>query len=193
MVRCAPSVISSIRIQKHLSLHLQGSRSIYAKHLGLISRKAVRLNTLSERRTRESVGALERTSWWSRNNSRKLFKTQINVVADLRADSPRYGKYHGEFLTEENRKQFLIPKGFAHGYLVLSDTAEFFYKCDDFYHPDDEGGMAWNDPEIGIAWPGLEREYRGTASSEGYTVSGAPLKLSDNDQRWLGIRDTFKF
>ena len=117
----------------------------------------------------------------------------FDVVVDLRTDSRTYGKWHGELLTEENRKQFLIPRGFAHGFLVLSDVAEFCYKCDDFYHPNDEGGMAWNDPEIGIVWPKLEGEYQGTASAEGYTVDGAPLKLSDKDQKWLGIKDTFKF
>ena len=77
----------------------------------------------------------------------------FDVAVDLRSGSPTYGKYHGELLTEENKKQFLIPRGFAHGFLVLSDTAEFCYKCDDFYHANDEGGMAWNDPEIGIQWP----------------------------------------
>ena len=76
-----------------------------------------------------------------------------DVAVDLRTASPTYGKYFGVLLTEENKKQFLIPRGFAHGFLVLSDTAEFCYKCDDFYHPNDEGGMAWNDPEIGIDWP----------------------------------------
>ena len=89
--------------------------------------------------------------------------------------------------------QFLIPRGFAHGFLVLSDTAEFCYKCDDFYHPNDEGGMAWNDPEIGIEWPMLEGEYKGNADSEGYTVDGTPLNLSDKDKKWLGLKDTFKF
>lgn len=117
----------------------------------------------------------------------------FDVAVDLRADSPTYGKYHGELLTEENKKQFLIPRGFAHGFLVLSDTAEFCYKCDDFYHANDEGGMAWNDPEIGIEWPKLEGEYRGTASATGYTVDGMPLNLSDKDQKWLGIKETFKF
>ena len=124
----------------------------------------------------------------------RVIKGEVfDVVVDLRADSPTYGKYYGVLLTEENKKQFLIPRGFAHGFLVLSDTAEFCYKCDDFYHPNDEGGMAWNDPEIGIAWPKLEGEYKGTASAEGYTVDGVPLNLSEKDQKWLGIKDTFKF
>ena len=124
----------------------------------------------------------------------RVIKGEVfDVAVDLRADSPTYGKYHGELLTEENKKQFLIPRGFAHGFLVLSDAAEFCYKCDDFYHPNDEGGMAWNDPEIGIEWPKLEGEYRGTASAEGYMVDGAPLNLSEKDQKWLGIKDTFKF
>jgi len=124
----------------------------------------------------------------------RVIKGEVfDVAVDLRADSPTYGKYHGELLTEENKKQFLIPKGFAHGFLVLSDTAEFCYKCDDFYHPNDEGGMAWNDPEIGIVWPKLIGGYNGTASAEGYLVDGVPLNLSDKDQKWLGIKDTFKF
>ena len=116
-----------------------------------------------------------------------------DVAVDLRGGSATYGHWHGELLTAENKRQFLIPKGFAHGFLVLSEEAEFCYKCDDFYHPNDEGGMAWNDPEIGIQWPKLTGEYRGSASAEGYAVDGAPLKLSDKDQKWLGIRDTFKF
>lgn len=116
-----------------------------------------------------------------------------DVAVDLRADSKTYGKYYGVELTEENKKQFLIPKGFAHGFLVLSETAEFCYKCDDFYHPNDEGGLAWNDPEIGIDW-GVIGKYNGTADSEGYTMQdGTKLNLSDKDKKWLGIRDTFKF
>lgn len=118
----------------------------------------------------------------------------FDVAVDLRKDSRTYGKWHGVELTEENKKQFLIPKGFAHGFLVLSDIAEFCYKCDDFYHANDEGGLAWNDPEIGIKWAEIVGEYSGTASSEGYTLEdGTPLNLSDKDQKWLGFKDTFKF
>lgn len=98
------------------------------------------------------------------------------------------GKYHGEILSEENRKQFLVPKGFAHGFLVLSDVAEFCYLCDDFYHPNDEGGIAWNDPEIDISWPFIKGVYQGSASSEGYTVDGDALILSEKDKKWLGIK-----
>lgn len=117
----------------------------------------------------------------------------FDVAVDLRSGSETYGKWYGIELTEENKKQFLIPRGFAHGFLVLSETAEFCYKCDDFYHPNDEGGMAWNDPEIGIEWPGVVGEYHGSASAEGYSLAGVKLNLSDKDQKWLGLNDTFKF
>lgn len=118
----------------------------------------------------------------------------FDVIVDLRKDSATYGKWHGVELNEENKKQFLIPKGFAHGFLVLSDVAEFCYKCDDFYHPNDEGGMAWNDPEIGIVWPELVGNYNGSASAEGYAFEdGTKLNLSDKDQKWLGFKDTFHF
>lgn len=106
----------------------------------------------------------------------------FDVAVDLRPGSETYGKWYAIELTAENKKQFLIPKGFAHGFLVLSDEAEFCYKCDDFYHPNDEGGIAWNDPTIGVRWPGVEGAYQGTASAEGYVLDGTPLKLSQKDQ-----------
>ncbi|MBQ1310309.1 MAG: dTDP-4-dehydrorhamnose 3,5-epimerase [Blautia sp.] len=93
----------------------------------------------------------------------------FDVAVDLRKGSATYGKWHGVVLSAENKKQFFIPRGFAHGFLVLSDTAEFVYKCSDFYHPNDEGGLAYNDPEIGIEWPIPE---------------GMELSLSDKDKKW---------
>jgi len=102
----------------------------------------------------------------------------FDVAVDLRSDSKTYGKWFGVELSAENMKQFYIPEGFAHGFLVLSDEVEFCYKCTDFYHPGDEGGLAWNDPEIGVEWP-LEE--------------GVDLIISEKDQKWKGLKDTFKF
>ena len=118
----------------------------------------------------------------------------FDVAVDLRNNSSTYGQWYGVELTEENKKQFYVSEGFAHGFLVLSETAEFCYKVTDFYHPGDEGGLAWNDPEIGIQWPELTGTYDGTASAENYLLSdGTRLNLSDKDQKWLGFKGTFKF
>lgn len=114
----------------------------------------------------------------------------FDVAVDLRAGSPTYGRWFGQMLSEENKKQFYISEGFAHGFLVLSDVAEFCYKTTDFYRPEDEAGLAWNDPEIGIQWPGLLGEYHGTASGAGYTFAdGTPLKLSEKDTKLPGIKE----
>ncbi len=96
----------------------------------------------------------------------------FDVAVDLRKGSPTFGKWHGEILTEENKKQFFIPKNFAHGFLVLSEKAEFCYKCSDFYHANDEGGIYYADPEIGIEWPIPE---------------GMELIMSDKDTKWAGF------
>ena len=113
----------------------------------------------------------------------------FDVAVDLRPGSETYGQWYGLELSEENKKQFYISEGFAHGFLVLSDTAEFCYKCTDFYHPNDEGGLAWNDPAIGICWPELTGAYPGHAGAEGYTLSdGTALSLSEKDQKWPGIQ-----
>ena len=88
-----------------------------------------------------------------------------------------YGKWYGVLLSAENKKQFFIPKNFAHGFIVLSDYAEFAYKCTDFYHPNDEGGLFWADPKIGVEWPmpdGMTRE---------------DLIISEKDQKWGGIQE----
>ena len=104
--------------------------------------------------------------------------TVFDVAVDLRSDSKTYGKWFGVTLSAENKKQFYIPEGFAHGFLVLSDEAEFAYKCTDFYHPGDEGGLLWSDPEIGVDWP---------------IEPGMELIISDKDKKCSGLKDTFKF
>jgi len=117
-----------------------------------------------------------------------------DVAVDLRKNSATFGKHFGIILTEENKKMFYIPEGFAHGFLVLSDTAEFAYKVTDFYHPGDEGGLAWNDPEIGIVWPELSGNYQGNAGSAGYHMEdGSPLILSEKDELWLPLKESFTF
>lgn len=111
-----------------------------------------------------------------------------DVAVDLREGSDTFGEWYGVELTEENKKQFYIPEGFAHGFLVLSDSAEFCYKCTDFYHPGDEGGIAWNDPDIDIEWPQVKGDYQGDASAEGYKLEdGTKLNLSEKDQQWPRI------
>ena len=96
-----------------------------------------------------------------------------DVAVDLREGSPTFGKWKGVLLSAENKKQFFIPKNFAHGFLVVSDYAEFCYKCTDFYHPNDEGGLKYDDPDIGVEWPIPE---------------GMELILSEKDKAWGGIK-----
>ena len=107
----------------------------------------------------------------------RVIKGEVfDVAVDLRKGSPTYGQWHGVLLSEENKKQFYVPKNFAHGFLVLSDYAEFCYKCTDFYHPGDEGGIMYNDPAIGVKWP---------------IPDGMELTLSDRDTKW-GSLDSLK-
>ncbi len=98
-----------------------------------------------------------------------------DVAVDLRPGSVTYGKWHGVLLSEKNRKQFYVPENFAHGFLVLSDYAEFCYKCTDFYHPGDESGIIYNDPDIGVEWP---------------IPAGMELILSEKDTKWGGLKST---
>lgn len=114
----------------------------------------------------------------------------FDVAVDLRPESRTYGQWYGVELSEENKKQFYISEGFAHGFLVLSDEAEFCYKCTDFYHPGDEGGVAWNDPDIGIKWPEIESEFRSIARDDKYHLSdGTPINLSEKDQNQPFLKD----
>ena len=105
----------------------------------------------------------------------RVIKGEVfDVAVDMRKGSPTYGQWHGVLLSEENKKQFFIPKNFAHGFLVLSDYAEFTYKCTDFYHPNDEGGVIYNDPGIAIEWPIPE---------------GMELIMSEKDTKWPTLKE----
>lgn len=108
---------------------------------------------------------------------RVLHGRVFDVAVDLRDGSKTFGAWFGIELSEENRKQLYVPEGFAHGFLVLSDTAEFSYKCTDFYYPGDEGGLAYNDPEIGVAWP---------------IEAGMEIILSERDRNWKGLSETWR-
>ncbi len=116
----------------------------------------------------------------------------FDVAVDLRKDSKTFGKWYGLCLSAENKTQFFIPRGFAHGFLVLSDEAEFCYKVTDFYHPGDEGGLAFNDPKIGIVWPQLVTNVQ---SKEGQyqMIDGTYLNINQRDLNWQSLDETFHF
>ena len=117
----------------------------------------LKYNFIQDNQSRSHKGVLRGLHYQRNFPQAKLVRViqgeVFDVAVDLRKDSPTYGKWVGVFLSAENKKMFMIPRGFAHGFLVLSDTAEFVYKCDELYHPEDEGGIMWNDPDVGIKWP----------------------------------------
>ena len=147
-------------------------RELFAEH-------GIRLDVAEELETCSACGTLRGLHFQHRHSQDKLVRVMsgqvYDVAVDLREGSPTLGKWFGVILSAENKKQFFVPEGFAHGFLVLSDYAEFCYKVTDFYHPNDEGGLLWEDPEIGIEWP----------IPEG--MSKADLILSEKDRKW----DTF--
>ena len=136
---------------------------------------------MQDNQSKSSKGVLRGLHFQKEHPQGKLVRVLsgevYDVAVDLRKDSKTYGKYFGVILSDENKKQFYIPEGFAHGFAVLSDEAVFAYKCTDFYHPNDEGGLKYDDPDIGIDWP-IER---------------LKLIMSDKDTKWKGLKETFKF
>lgn len=124
--------------------------------------------------TKGVLRGLHRQMKYSQSKLVRVIKGSVyDVAVDMRESSPTYLKWYGIELTEENKKQFLIPKGFAHGFLVLSEYAEFCYKVDDFFHPNDEGGIAYNDPTIGVEWP---------------ITDDMTLNLSEKDKNWKPLK-----
>lgn len=112
---------------------------------------------VQDNQSKSKKGVLRGLHYQTRNSQGKLVRVikgeVYDVAVDLRQNSETFGKYFGVLLSEENKKQFYIPEGFAHGFLVLSDEAEFVYKCTNYYDPTSEAGLMWNDPDIGIEWP----------------------------------------
>ena len=149
-----------------------------------LAKAGICLNFVQDNRSASVKGVLRGMHFQKQHPQAKLLQVVcgcvFDVAVDLRRNSPSYGAWYGELLSEENGCQLLIPRGFAHGFLTLSDYAVLSYKCDDYYCPGDEGGLAWNDPTLGIVWPNL------IAHADGSVVmtDGTPLLLSEKDRMW---------
>ena len=135
---------------------------------------------VQDNQSKSKKGVLRGLHFQKNNPQGKLVRVirgeVFDVAVDLRPQSSTFGKWYGLILSEENKRQFYIPEGFAHGFLVLSDEAEFAYKCTDYYNPQDEGGVIWNDSQIGIDWP---------------TYLVEKLILSEKDRRWGTFQELF--
>ena len=142
-------------------------------------------NFVQDNQSKSKKGVLRGLHFQKENTQAKLVRVikgrVFDVAVDLRPQSKTYGKWEGVILTEENKKMFMIPKGFAHGFLVLSDEAEFTYKCDDIYNPKAEGGLKWDDPDIGIKWPldGIDKSELLTSEKDGKWPTLKELKETD--------------
>ena len=141
---------------------------------------------VQDNQSKSKKGVLRGLHFQKENTQAKLVRCikgeVFDVAVDLRPGSATYGKWEGVILSEENKKMFMIPKGFAHGFLVLSEEAEFAYKCDDVYNHDAEGGLKWNDPKIGIVWPevpGMKPEEYLTSEKDGLWPTLEELKNTD--------------
>ena len=121
------------------------------------TKEGLNYNFVQENQSKSKKGVLRGLHFQKTYPQAKLVRVLdgevFDVAVDLRNNSKTYGKWFGLILSGENKKMFIIPKGFAHGFLVVSDMATFEYKCDEFYHPEDEGGIIWNDPDINVEWP----------------------------------------
>ena len=137
-------------------------------------------NFVQDNQSKSRKGVLRGLHFQKENTQAKLVRVikgkVFDVAVDLRPSSKTYGKWEGVILSDENKKMFMIPKGFAHGFLVLSDEAEFTYKCDDIYNPNAEGGLAWNDEDIGIKWPLDE-------------INEGELLTSEKDAKWPTLKE----
>jgi dTDP-4-dehydrorhamnose 3,5-epimerase len=159
----------------------EDERGYFMETYNYNSFKAVGLNMVfvQDNQSKSKKGVLRGLHFQKKHPQGKLVRVisgeVFDVAVDLRKNSPTYKKWYGIILSAENKKQLYIPEGFAHGFLVLSDEAEFTYKCTDFYYPEDECGIIWDDKEIGIEWP---------------IQSTEKIMLSDKDARWMDLKNT---
>ena len=127
-----------------------------------LNEHGVELNFVQDNQSQSRIGTLRGLHYQLEFPQGKLVRvisgTVFDVAVDIRENSTTFGKWVGETLSAENRKQLWVPPGFAHGFLVLSQSAELFYKCTDYYHPEDDYSLLWNDPAVGIEWPTENRE-----------------------------------
>lgn len=148
-------------------------------HAQEFSEAGLAMNFVQDNQSKSKKGVLRGLHFQYKYPQGKLVRVikgeVFDVAVDLRTTSKTYGKWYGVILTENNKRQFYIPEGFAHGFLVISEEAEFVYKCTGYYHPEDEGGIFWNDPAIGIAWP-LEKVKE--------------VILSEKDKNWKTLIET---
>lgn len=148
-------------------------------HQGEFKEAGLDLNFVQDNQSKSTKGVIRGLHFQYTNPQGKLVRVikgeVFDVAVDLRSNSPTYGKWEGVILSEENKKQFYVPERFAHGFVVLSDTAEFTYKCTNFYYPEDEGGILWNDPDVGIDWPIENIEN---------------IVLSEKDEEWKILKKT---
>jgi dTDP-4-dehydrorhamnose 3,5-epimerase len=123
----------------------------------------ITLSFVQDNQSKSSKGTLRGLHFQKTHPQGKLVRViqgeVFDVAVDIRPDSPTRGKWHGVILNSDKQNQFYIPPGFAHGFLALTEQVIFVYKCTDFYYPEDEGGIIWNDPDIGIKWPDLGMDY----------------------------------
>ena len=135
---------------------------------------------VQDNQSKSRKGVLRGLHFQKENTQAKLVRCikgeVFDVAVDLRPGSKTFGKWEGVIISEENKKMFMIPRGFAHGFLVLSDEAEFTYKCDDVYNPKAEGGLAWNDPDVAIDWPLGDMKV-------------SDLLTSEKDAKWPSLRE----
>lgn len=183
-------VIESTKYGDHRGYFLESYNQRDFAELGL------RIQFVQDNESMSKKGVLRGLHFQKEHPQGKLVRVikgaVFDVALDIRKNSPTFGQWHGIVLSEENAKMFYVPEGFAHGFLVLSEEAKFSYKTTDFYYPEDEAGIAWNDPDLAINWQDLIGKYRGTAAADGYHLSdGTALQLSQKDQALPRFKDVF--